>query len=361
LTLPVVRYRLHGIYHDPDGNILTPNRIIAKVSRVEVATQFLSPPPAEMVRELVRLHELTEEQATLAAAIPMAQDITAEADSGGHTDNRAAITLLPTLLGLRARLQAHYQYKTIPRIGAGGGIGEPAAAAAMLSMGAAYILTGTINQACAESGTSPKVRNMLAKAGQADVTMAPAADMFEMGVNVQVLRRGTMFPMRAAKLYELWRTYPSLEALPDSERKHLETKVLQQSIESVWQETCQFFAQRDPAQLTKAEKDLHHRMALVFRWYLGKASHWANKGENGREMDYQVWCGPAIGAFNEWTAQTWLSKPENRYVAEVGMNILYGAAVLLRVQFLASSGYPLTESFRQMVPCPLAQIETLIR
>src|ERR1019366_8424775 len=54
-----------------------------------------------------------------------------------------------------------------------------------------------------ESGASEGVRRLLAQAEQADTAMAPAADMFEMGVKVQVLKRGTMFPMRAAKLYEL--------------------------------------------------------------------------------------------------------------------------------------------------------------
>ena len=58
-------------------------------------------------------------------------------------------------------------------------------------MGAAYVVTGSVNQACVESGTSDAVRQMLAEAGQADVAMAPAADMFEMGVKVQVLKRGT--------------------------------------------------------------------------------------------------------------------------------------------------------------------------
>ena len=52
--------------------------------------------------------------------------------------------------------------------------------------------------------------------------MAPAADMFEMGVKVQVLKRGTMFAMRAAKLYELYRAYPSLEQIPAAERANLE-------------------------------------------------------------------------------------------------------------------------------------------
>ena len=63
------------------------------------------------------------------------------------------------------------------------------------------------------------MRQMLAEAEQADVTMCPCADMFEMGVKVQVLKRGTMFAMRGAKLYELYRAYPSLEALPATERQ----------------------------------------------------------------------------------------------------------------------------------------------
>ena len=36
----------------------------------------------------------------MAAKIPVAQDVTAEADSAGHTDNRPLVTLLPTLLAL---------------------------------------------------------------------------------------------------------------------------------------------------------------------------------------------------------------------------------------------------------------------
>src|SRR5262249_23295851 len=45
LPLPVVRYRLHGIHTDSGGRIVIPNRVIAKVSRVEVATKFFSPAP----------------------------------------------------------------------------------------------------------------------------------------------------------------------------------------------------------------------------------------------------------------------------------------------------------------------------
>ena len=53
LTLPVVRYRVAGIHVDSRGKIKTPNRIIAKVSRIEVASKFLAPPPERMLTALV--------------------------------------------------------------------------------------------------------------------------------------------------------------------------------------------------------------------------------------------------------------------------------------------------------------------
>src|SRR5207244_2275051 len=37
LTLPIVKYRVAGIRRLPDGTVFAPNRVIAKVSRVEVA------------------------------------------------------------------------------------------------------------------------------------------------------------------------------------------------------------------------------------------------------------------------------------------------------------------------------------
>src|SRR5262249_49488340 len=156
----------------------------AKVSRVEVASKFFAPAPERFVRDLVAQGHLTDEQAEQAKQVSVAQDVTVEADSGGHTDNRPAITLLPTILALRDRLQERNKYAAALRVGLGGGIATPASAAAAFAMGAAYVLTGSVNQACVESGSSDIVRQMLAEAGQADVAMAPAADMFEMGVKV---------------------------------------------------------------------------------------------------------------------------------------------------------------------------------
>jgi trans-AT polyketide synthase/acyltransferase/oxidoreductase domain-containing protein len=351
LTPAIVRYRAAS----PD------NRVIAKVSRVEVATKFLSPPPERLLKGLVSAGHLTEQQAAQAQKRPVADDLTVEADSGGHTDNRPAITLLPTMIALRDRLQKQFRFQHAPRVGLAGGIATPASVAAAFAMGAAYVVTGSVNQACVESGSSDAVRKMLAEAGQADVIMAPAADMFEMGVRVQVLKRGTMFAMRAAKLFELYRNYPSWEAIPEADRVQVEKTYFRASFDEIWTTTKEFFIRRDATQLPRAEADPKHRMALVFRWYLGLSSRWANCGEPGRQLDYQIWCGPAMGAFNEWAKGSFLEDPRNRTVTTVAFNLLLGACVILRRQALRQCGIHLGDDYFDERPLTRDEIERRLR
>jgi trans-AT polyketide synthase/acyltransferase/oxidoreductase domain-containing protein len=357
LTLPVVRYRVRGIHRDPSGRVVASNRVMAKVSRVEVASKFLSPPPERFLNELVKAGEITQEQAGLASQVPMADDLTAEADSGGHTDNQPAVVLIPTMLALRDRLQRQYQFREPPRIGAAGGISTPWSAAAAFAMGASSVLVGSVNQSCVESGTSDAVRKMLAEARQADIAMAPAADMFEMGVKVQVLKRGTMFAMRAAKLHEFYRAHDSIDQIPQADRSMLEKTIFKAPLETIWDQTRTYFLERDPAQVDRAGRDAKHLMALVFRWYLGNSSHWANAGEPTRAVDYQVWCGPAMAAFNEWVKGSFLERPEARTVATVAMNILSNASVLIRARTLAAQGVPIPVGIPRLAPLPLAEIE----
>lgn len=352
LTLPLVRYRVQGIHRDAAGRVVCPNRVLATVSRIEVAKKFLSPPPPPLVQALVERGELTPQQAELARCVPMVDDLTAEADSGGHTDNQPAVALIPTMIALRDAVQAEHHYAALVRIGAAGGIGTPASAAAMLSMGAAYLATGSINQSCLEAGTSRAVREMLAQARQGDVIMAPAADMFEMGVKVQVLKWGTMFAVRARKLYDLYRAHASLEELPAAVRSTLERDYFHCPLEQAWEDTRRFFEERDPRQITRAESDPKHKLALVFRSYLGRASQWAIAGEPSRKADYQIWCGPAMGAFNEWAKGSFLEGPDRREVATVGLNILTGAAATLRAGWLKAQGVPLPPTAPGFRPLP---------
>jgi PfaD family protein len=195
---------------------------------------------------------------------------------------------------------------------------------------------------------------MLAEADVADSIMAPAADMFELGVNVQVLKRGTMFGVRAAKLYDAYHSNVSLESIPAEQKQKLERDILHATFEEIWAETKGFWLKRDAHEVERAEKDPKHRMALVFRWYLGKASKWAIDGEPSRRADFQIWSGPAMGAFNRWVKGSFLEVPGNRSVVQIAKNLLEGAAVITRAGQLRSYGLPVPADAFQFKPRPLS-------
>jgi trans-AT polyketide synthase, acyltransferase and oxidoreductase domains len=352
LTPNIVYYRVAGLSLDSANRIQVRNKVIAKVSRREVATKFLQPAPAKFLKELVAQGLITEQQATLAEQVPMADDITVEADSGGHTDNRPLVCLLPSLIALRDEIQAKHGYANPVRVGVAGGIGTPQSALAAFMMGAAYVVTGSINQSCVESATSDHAKQLLAQAEMPDVMMAPAADMFEMGVKLQVLKRGTLFPVRAQKLYEIYKAYDSIEAIPAKEREQIEKQIFRRSLDAIWDETAAFFTERDPKQLERAMANPKRKMALIFRWYLGLSSRWSNTGEPGREIDYQIWCGPAMGSFNDWVRGSYLAESQNRRVADVAEHIMTGAAFLYRLQNLTLQGLHLPAVYRQYNPIP---------
>ena len=360
ITLPLVYYRLKGIHRDTGGSVTAPNHIIAKVSRIEVARQFFSPPPEKMVRELLAQGLITQEEAELSQWIPMARDLTAEADSGGHTDNRPAIALFPTMISLRDEYNRKFQYPAPLCVGFAGGISTPESAAAAFQMGAAYILTGSINQSCTESGTSHEVKELLARAEQADVAMAPAADMFEIGARVQVLKRGTLFSVRAEKLYTIYKTYASFDEVPPSLQKEVEEKILKATFEDTWQSTRAFFLRRNIQEVGRAENDPRHKMALVFRSYLGQSSRWSTSGEPDRKMDYQIWCGPAIGAFNQWVKGSFLENAENRHVGDIALNLLVGASVCTRAAWLKTQCHDIPADACRFRPMDTSSLISII-
>ena len=362
LTPSIVHYACSGLYSDESGRIARRNRVFAKVSRPEVARRFMTPPPTEMLAALVDSGRLTAEEARLAARVPLATEITVEADSGGHTDNRPLGALLPTMIALRDEVEATLGMPGAIRVGAAGGLGTPTAVASAFALGAAYVLTGSVNQSAVESGLSDEGKRMLAEAGIADVAMAAAADMFELGVKLQVLKRGTLFAVRANKLYEIYRNYENLETLPTSVRRELEEKILGAPLDAVWRETESFWRGRDPQVVERALTDGKHRMALVFRWYLGKSSRWAIAGESARRADFQIWCGPAMGAFNSWVKGSFLEPPAERSVVQIALNLLEGAAVATRAQQLRTFGVAVPSAAfqfrpRRMTLSPHAPIE----
>lgn len=283
LTPGIVKYAFRGAHWSNAGRIVRPNHVFAKVSRPEVAAHFIAPPPKPLLDELVRENRLTPTEVDVARYAPVAEDITAEADSGGHTDNRPLSVLLPLLTRERDRAGARGI-----RVGAAGGLGTPAAVAAAFTTGAAYVMTGTVNQTALESGLSEAGRRMLLDAGMADFAMAPSA---------QVPRKGSLYPQRAARLYDIYRPCQCAAEIPAPVRESIKREIFRRSLADVETDVHSYFSMKRPEELRRAAGDPHRKMALIFRWYLAISSRWPITGQEDRQLDYQIWCGPAIGAF----------------------------------------------------------------
>jgi trans-AT polyketide synthase/acyltransferase/oxidoreductase domain-containing protein len=326
LTPALVWYRLHGARRTV-GGIEVPNRILGKASRTEVAERFLSPPPADIVDALRSQGRITPEEAALAPHIAMADDLCAEADSAGHTDRRPALALLPSFLRLRDRLAKRI------RVGLAGGLGCPESIAAAFVMGADFVLAGSINQCTVEAGSSDAAKDLLAAAGPQDTEMAPASDMFEIGAKVQVLKRGVLYPARANKLYELYRRYNSLDEIDAATRHMLEQKYFRRSFDEIWRETADYYRRAMPSEIEKAERNPKQKMAMIFRWYLVHTSRLAIAGDPAEKAHYQIHCGPAMGAFNDWVRGTPLENWRNRHVDDIADRLMRAAAGVIGERF----------------------------
>ncbi|MDM5187013.1 ACP S-malonyltransferase [Bacillus sp. DX4.1] len=326
----LVRYRAYGLKRNKNGKVIVNNRILTKISRPEVAAAFLSPAPERIVNKLLEEKIISREQAEMLKEIPMADDICAEADSGGHTDHGVAFVLLPGILRLRDSMMQKYKYEKQVRVGAAGGIGTPDSAAAAFVLGADFILTGSINQCTVEAGTSDAVKDLLNQMDIQDTESAPAGDMFEIGARIQVLRKGLFFPARANKLYDLYRQYNSLEEIDDKTAKQIQERYFRKSFDEIYEEAKRYTRSEV---IEKAERSPKSKMALIFRWYFKHTSHLALSGSEQQKVDYQIHTGPALGDFNRWVEGTELENWRKRHVDDIAEKIMQGTAKLLNDRY----------------------------
>ena len=144
--------------------------------------------------------------------------------------------------------------------------------------------------------------------------------------------------MRSQKLYDTYLKYEGIDQIDPAERQDLEKKIFQSDLDSIWDECVKFFTERDPGQLEKAQENPKRKMALIFRWYLGLATHWGIQGNPERSLDYQIWCGPSMGAFNDWVRGTQLEASENRKAVLIADQLMQGAAYQYRLNQLKLQG-----------------------
>jgi len=333
----LVKYRAKGLRRDPGGRIRCENLVLAKLSRPEVATLFLSPAPEKIVAALAAEGEISAEEADLVSAMPLADDICVEADSGGHTDMGVLSALLPSVRRLRDELAERHDHPKLVRVGGAGGIGTPEAAATAFVLGADFILTGSINQCMVEAGTSDAAKDLLQQINVQDTDYCPSGSLFELGAKTQVVKKGVFFPARANKLYDLWRTHNSLDEIDAKTLSQIQERYFKRSIEDVWAETRAYYLRTAAEEVEKAEANPKHKMALIFRWYFVHSMRLAINGSPEQKVDYQIHCGPALGAFNQWVKGTELENWRNRHVADVALKLLTATADLLNERLAALS------------------------
>jgi trans-AT polyketide synthase/acyltransferase/oxidoreductase domain-containing protein len=237
------------------------------------------------------------------------------------------------MLMLRDEMVRKHKYQTPIHVGAAGGIGTAHAAAAAFIMGADFVLTGSINQCTVEAGTSDTTKSILQDIGVRDTTYAPAGDMFEMGARVQVVRKGLFFPARANRLYELYQRHNSLEEIDMKTREQIQEKYFKRSFADVWEETRRYYLRTGAEWIHDIENKPKQKMALIFKWYFVHTTRLAQSGSEDQRVDYQIHCGPALGAFNQWVRGTPLQSWQERHVADIGVQIMNGAAQLLNDRY----------------------------
>ncbi|MBO9489814.1 ACP S-malonyltransferase [Endozoicomonas sp. G2_1] len=331
VTSAVVQFRFHGAYIDPSGDTIIPNSVFAKISRPDIAKSFIAPPSEKILSQLLSEGRLTQSEVQIARTNPTANVITVEADSGGHTDGGNISALLPVIKKQVESAKAQFNYTRDIFVGAAGGIGTAESIAAAFILGADYIVTGSINQCSVESGTSDKVKQMLSQASVYDTTYAPAGDMFELGAKVQVLNKGTLFAPRANKLYQLYRQYNGIDEIPITVRESIEKLYFKKSIDDVWNETSQYFRKVGKGfEIEKAQCTPKHKMALIFRWYFAHSIKSAMSGDETQVANFQIHCGPAMGAFNDAVKDTIFASWQNRNVDKIALYLMQEAYELLQ-------------------------------
>jgi trans-AT polyketide synthase/acyltransferase/oxidoreductase domain-containing protein len=325
VTPELVLYRIKGLKKLPGGGIISDNNVMAKVSRIEIAKKFMSPAPGYLINRLLEEGRITKEESLWAKQIPVANEICVEAESAGHTDRRAACIILPAILRAREEIILKNDYNDKICIGLAGGIGTPKAASAAFIMGADFILTGSINQCTKEAGVHPVVKELLSKMNSEDTDFTPSGDMLESDAKIQVLKKGLLFPARSKKLHEIYHRYNSIDDLSIKDRLFLEKKIFcNKKLEDVFEQSKEYF----PAELVKkADESPKVKMGLIFKVYFYQSIKSTYSGNVLEKLNFQIYIGSAMGAFNEYVRGSGLEDHKKRSAPVIARKIMADAAV----------------------------------
>lgn len=314
VTESLVLYKLKGIKKLDNGRIICPNRILLKTSRPEIAQAFMEPASDDMLKKLKEEGKITEEQALLAKKIPVADDVCVMSAAAHKTGMIPLKSLLPQIIHQRNAAYQKYGYEEEIFVGAAGAIGDSASALDAFLLGADFIMTGSINVCTAEAHVSKWVKEKLQKVEIQDTEIIPCSNVYEIGIKMQVLKKGMFFASRALKLYEIYNRITKIEDIESNLLVQIQEKYLGKALEEIYN---QMKDNLSSMQRRRAESDSKYKFGLIIQWYYDLSAECAIQCEDGNNMNCMIPLSSAMGRLNEELKNTVREKWEDRHPDEL--------------------------------------------
>lgn len=314
LTKELVKYKVSGLFKDENGEISSSHRVIAKVTRPDIAELFLLPIPNDLLKKLRDAGEITEEQFHMGAEISVADDICVVGDQAGPTDNSNLLSCFPVIKQWKEENQKTNPWLSRCNLGVAGGIGTKDAVKAVFTLGADFILAGSVLLCTPESEISDSCKEVLKGLQVHDTQLLSSPDLFGLVTRQRVVRKGLFFPARANHLYELYRSNRGVGDLSVNEKRKLETKYFNYKIEDILRD---FNNQTNCDDRESSGQNEKSEMAILFKWYMEKAILSAKGGNQEERMNYCIKCSSALGALNQQLKGTALEDWKKRNVAKI--------------------------------------------
>lgn len=125
-----------------------------------------------------------------------------------------------------------------------------------------------------------------------------------------------------------------MDEIDEKVKNQIQEKYFKRSFDSIYEDCKTYFKAQGTGEIEKAEKNPKFKMALVFRWYFNYSAMLALTGKEESIIDYQIHCGPSLGAFNQRVKGTEIENWRNRHVDEIALKLLDETAEILNKRYI---------------------------
>ena len=326
ITKNLIKYRVKGMQKSNYSNVMQPHHVMAKVSRIEMAELFLKPAPSDIIEALLEAGEITQNEAECAACVPVADFVSITSENDIHISSVPNFMLLSEIKKLSREIQKEYLFSKCSYIGIAGGIGNPDVIALSFLLGADYVVSGSINQCCKQANISDITKNILATVDIHDCEYVPDLKNMELGIKMNVVRKGLLFPARANKLFDLYKRYNAIDEIEADVIHSIETRIFKKNINTFSKESEKFFSE---SELKTFNTNPKSKLLHIIKCYYQVALHDAIEGNENNKINFLIKCNPTMGFFNRWAKGKSIENWIDRDVDKIGIMMLEEASTII--------------------------------